>query len=251
MYGLKTEGVRNNVHFYGDHHIIYPCGHNVVIYNMEDKSQVFIPGIEGTEGITCLAVSPSHRFLAVCEKAEHPLCIIYDLHGIKQGQNPKRKKVLTSHDTFAKEFVSACFSPHHEKINIVTLTCPEASDSSADSKLILWNWEKSRCQALLVIPCSLDQNPQSFPTHVSFSPNDANVLIATGLNVYRFYRMQENHQMKVVHNGIQKKDLNVSSNYTCHTWLADGRIVMGTEMGELILMETSGEFKMVLQGSPR
>ena len=251
MYGLKTEGVRNNVHFYGDHHIIYPCGHNVVIYNMEDKSQVFIPGIEGTEGITCLAVSPSHRFLAVCEKAEHPLCIIYDLHGIKQGQNPKRKKVLTSHDTFAKEFVSACFSLHHEKINIVTLTCPEASDSSADSKLILWNWEKSRCQALLVIPCSLDQNPQSFPTHVSFSPNDANVLIATGLNVYRFYRMQENHQMKVVHNGIQKKDLNVSSNYTCHTWLADGRIVMGTEMGELILMETSGEFKMVLQGSPR
>ena len=81
MYGVKSS-VRNNVHFLGDHHVIYPCGHNMVIYCLDDKSQIFIPGIEGSEGITTLALSPSKRFLAVCEKSEHALCIIYDLYGV-------------------------------------------------------------------------------------------------------------------------------------------------------------------------
>jgi hypothetical protein len=129
MYGVKSS-VRNNVHFLGDHHVIYPCGHYVVIFCLDDKSQIFIPGIEGSEGITTLAISPSKRFLAVCEKSEHAICIIYDLYGVTTPKNgvyqyPKRKKVLTSHDCSAKEFVSACFSPHHEKITIATLTCPE------------------------------------------------------------------------------------------------------------------------------
>jgi len=67
--------------------------------------------------------------------------------------------------------VSACFSPHHEKINIATLTCPEqAKDSHAmgESQVIIWNWEKSRCQALLIIPIS----ENTIPNQVSFSSND-------------------------------------------------------------------------------
>ena len=35
--------VRQNVFFLDDAQtIIYPCGHNVIIYNMEDKSQKYI-----------------------------------------------------------------------------------------------------------------------------------------------------------------------------------------------------------------
>ena len=52
--------------------------------------------------------------------------------------------------------------------------------------------------------------------------------------------------MKVVHTGIQKKDLTVSTNYTCHSWLSDGRLLLCTEKGEILLLENSGDFKMVL-----
>jgi hypothetical protein len=72
----------------------------------------------------------------------------------------------------------------------------------------------------------------------------------TGKNIYRFYRQQENHLMKVVHTGIQKKDLAVSTYYTCHAWLSDGRLLLCTDQGEILLLENSGDFKMVLSSSP-
>lgn len=81
MFGLKGD-VKNNIHYLDDNRILYPCGHNIVIFNTDDKSQLYIPGIEGSEGITALALSPSRRFLAVCEKAERALCVIYDLQGV-------------------------------------------------------------------------------------------------------------------------------------------------------------------------
>ncbi len=84
MYGVKAN-VINCVHFLDNQRFIYPCGHNVIIYNQEDKTQKFIPGIEGSYGISALALSPSRRFLAVCEKAKQALCIIYDLHGVTNG----------------------------------------------------------------------------------------------------------------------------------------------------------------------
>jgi len=36
-----------------------------------------IPGIEGTEGITAIAVSKERKFLAVAEKSERALCTVY------------------------------------------------------------------------------------------------------------------------------------------------------------------------------
>jgi hypothetical protein len=52
--------------------------------------------------------------------------------------------------------------------------------------------------------------------------------------------------MKVVHTGIVKKDLNVSTNYTCHSWLSDGRLLLCNDFGDILLIESSGDFKMVL-----
>jgi hypothetical protein len=50
--------------------LLYVAGHNVIIYNVEDNTQFFIPGSEGTEGINFITVSPTNRFLAICEKGD-------------------------------------------------------------------------------------------------------------------------------------------------------------------------------------
>ena len=103
--------------------MIYVAGHNVVIYNVDEKTQQYIPGIDGSEGITALAVSPSRKHIAVCERAERAICIIYDISGL--GQNPplqpKRKKVLSSSDYTAKDFICVCFAPSAEKSMLATL----------------------------------------------------------------------------------------------------------------------------------
>ena len=113
--GLKGD-VSDNVFFLNDNEVIYPAGHNVVIYNIEDKTQRYIQGIEGTEGITALALSKSKRYLAVAEKHEKsPICVIYNMNTLK------RYKIIASTETKAKEFISMAFCPKNEKL-LATLT---------------------------------------------------------------------------------------------------------------------------------
>ena len=62
-----------------DNIVVYPCGHNVIVYYMAAKMQRFIPGIEGSQGITALALSTSRKFLAVCEKGSNAICTVYNI----------------------------------------------------------------------------------------------------------------------------------------------------------------------------
>ena len=76
--GLKTE-VTDNVHFLDEQKVIYPAGHNVVVFHIEDKTQQYLPGIEGSEGITAMAISQSRKFFAVAERTEKtPIVSIYE-----------------------------------------------------------------------------------------------------------------------------------------------------------------------------
>ena len=47
-----------------------------------------------------------------------------------------------------------------------------------------------------------------------------------------------------------KKEAHISNNFTCHTWLPDGRLIVCTDMGEIMLLESSGDYKMLLAESP-
>ena len=132
LFGLKGD-VKQNLFFIDDQTVLYPCGHNVVIYNIDDRSQKYIAGIEGSEGISALALSPSKKFLAVCERAERAICSVFDVSTLK------RRKILTSTDYSSKEFVSVNFAPSNEKSMLVTLT------SEPDIKVILWTWDKAKC----------------------------------------------------------------------------------------------------------
>jgi hypothetical protein len=135
MCGLKGD-VKNNVFFLDDQTILYPCGHNVIIYNMEERSQKYIQGIEGSEGISCIAVSAAKKFIAVCEKAEKAVCVVYD------AITHKRRRILTSTEINAKEFISAAFSPLNEKSLLCTLS------GEPEYKVILWTWDKAKCLTL-------------------------------------------------------------------------------------------------------
>ena len=114
----------------------YPVGHNITLYNIEEKTQRYIPGIEGSEAITALALTKSKRYLAVAERTERtPVCCIYDLH------HPllKRKKVIASTEIKKenKEFISINFSAKNEKY-LITLT------NSPSQNVFIWQWDKAK-----------------------------------------------------------------------------------------------------------
>ena len=78
FFGLKGD-VSNNVLFLEDNIVAYPCGHNIIIYYIAEEMQRFIPGVEGSQGITALALAPNRKFLAVCEKAQNAICTVYNI----------------------------------------------------------------------------------------------------------------------------------------------------------------------------
>ena len=85
-FGIKAD-TKDNLFYLDEQTVIYPSGHNIVIFNTEQKTQKFIPGTENTDGITAMAVSPNHKYVAVAERAkegEKAQVTIFDLHTLKR-----------------------------------------------------------------------------------------------------------------------------------------------------------------------
>ena len=123
-----------------DHKLMYSSGHNMVIYNIEDRSQSFLAGKDGTEGITCVSISPSKKYLAICERGERAICMIYDV----AGQKFRKKLPDQEHecsDYYSREFLACAFSFKNEKNHLVTLT------GEPDWLVILWQWDKTKILA--------------------------------------------------------------------------------------------------------
>jgi hypothetical protein len=69
IYGCNGE-IPNNLFMIDDRKVMYLSGHNVVIYNTDDKTQFFVPGSENSSGINFVTVSQSKQFVAICERGD-------------------------------------------------------------------------------------------------------------------------------------------------------------------------------------
>lgn len=147
----------------------------------------------------------------------------------------KKRHRLSSPEIESQEFVAVAFSSHNEK-QIVTLS------GEPDYKLIIWLWDKQKCLTYLSLGITMNQSVNQ----VSFSNLDPNSLIVTGNNVYRFFTIKDNNQLKQIHGSFdKKKDTEVSTNFTCHAWLHDGKFILCTDQGQILLFENNGDFKSI------
>ena len=180
-----------------------------------------------------MALSHNKNFLAVCERSEKAICSIYNMKTLK------RKKVITTDHITDKEFISVAFSHQNEKGHLLTLS------GGQDATVILWQWNKGKCIAYQKLGLSEGQTLYQ----ASFYNLDFNSLIITGNGVYKYYKLKDNG-LRPEHSTLAKKESHISNNYTCHTWLPEGKIIICTDQGELLLLESTGEYKMLLSCSP-
>lgn len=237
VFGLKNT-VKGTVHFTDEAHIVYPAGHNSIHYLMDQRVQARVfPGTEGSEGITCMAVSPSRKFLAVCEKfsdSNHSkaICSIFDINTGK-----RRRGTLSYGLCDAKEFVCCAFSADSKYL--ITQGGPP------DWTLSLWIWDKARHHAATRV----SNHTGSVIHECSFSPQDNALICVIGDGVFKFFRLQEN-QFRNIPNQLSKQREASNQNYVCHAWLNDDKLVVCSEAGDALLFDGSGEFKMTLLCSP-
>lgn len=131
-FGLKAD-VTNNICYLDEQTIIYPSGSNCVLFNIDQKTQRFIPGTDKCVGMTAIAVSPNRRYVAIAEKGEKATITIYDLHTLR------KKKVLSFSELQSIEFVSLAFSPDSKYL--------VSQGGRPDWVLLYWTWEKAKVMA--------------------------------------------------------------------------------------------------------
>jgi len=229
VFGLKGD-VKDNIHFVDENIVIYPAGHNTVIYHTEQRTQKFIPGAIETLGITALALSSSRKYVAVAEKAEKGVITVYDLHTLK------RRKVLSTADLGSQEYSSLSFSPDG-KLLIAQGGAPEWN-------LVLWVWEKSKVASVVK-----SSNQTGSPIYQAcFHPNDSGIISVVGNGIFKTFKTVDGN-LKVQPSILGKRE---PQNYTCHAWLPDAdkesRLVVATDSGELLLVE-GGEHKATFGAS--
>jgi hypothetical protein len=85
-------------------------------------------------------------------------------------------------------------------------------------------------------------------------PQDKNMLRLLQISIsnclFKFFKL-DNQQLKITHNQIAKKEPEVSSTFTCHTWLPDGRIAVCTDMGQIMLLDYNGDYKQIQAYDPK
>ena len=160
--------------------MVYPAGHNIVLYHMEDKNQKTYPCIEGSEGITAMALSEGRKHLAVAEKSDKvPILTIYRVDDDRSNNEErktdakvlKRRRIMCSTEVkHHKAWISMAFCRHNDKF-LATLS------SEPEQTVYIWQVDKQR------YVCSESMSHatgHAMGTQVAFSSVDPSILLVTG-----------------------------------------------------------------------
>ncbi|XP_036822584.1 cilia- and flagella-associated protein 57 isoform X1 [Oncorhynchus mykiss] len=218
IFGLRT-GVINNICYFDEQTVIFPCGNNCVRYNIDQRWQRFIPGTEKSQGMQALAISANRRYLAVSERGEKGTITVYDL----QHEQSRKRKVLSGGEVPVLEFVSMAFSPDSKYLI--------GQAGAPDWTLFYWMWEKQKVMASVKTTGSTNPINQ-----VSFNPQDNTQICVSGNGVFKLFRYAEG---ALKQSNFLKLE---SQNFLSHTWMSEERVIAGTETGRLLVFE-SGDLR--------
>ncbi|XP_058426810.1 cilia- and flagella-associated protein 57 isoform X5 [Marmota monax] len=218
VFGLRAH-VANNIFFFDEQIIIYPSGNHCVKYNVDQKWQKCIPGSDKSQGMLALSISPNRRYLAISEIVqEKPVITIYELSSIPC----RKRKVLNTFDFPVQKFISMAFSPDSKYL--LTQTSPP------ESNLVYWLWEKQKVMA--IIRTDTQNNPIY---QVSINPQDNTQVCVTGNGMFKLLRFAEGTLKQT---NFQRGE---SQNYLAHAWVAEDKVIVGTDTGKLFLFESGDQ----------
>jgi hypothetical protein len=90
----------NCIHFVDDKTIIYPAGGNLVYYEMNTRTQKFIPLEEGY-AVNCVRLSNDRKWLVIAEMSSSPLLVIYEVQTMRKRKTLRGISEITQSVTCA------------------------------------------------------------------------------------------------------------------------------------------------------
>jgi len=217
------------VHFVEDtSQILYSVGRRVVLHNLDTNTMKFIPENDRLDCIVALAVSPNHKYAAVCERV-HPepgaqksvpysQVAVYDLN----NANLKRKAVLTYAEISIKDWKGVCFSADNQFIAV--------QSGPPDWLIVIWSWRSPTSKVVATSSGRVDAKGFEV-SRLSFAPFDniSTVLAASGPRTLQFYKHTEG-TLKVFSANIGKREM---ANISDHAYINDEVMAVSTMGGEV------------------
>lgn len=203
----------------GDESIVYLVGKHVAIYSYEGSSHRFIPKSSKTADIVAFAVSFNKRYVALSER------VIDEESGESGVQisiynfNTASKVRTLSLSKIGKQPVEALDFSRDNKY-LVTISAPP------EPYIHFWQLDKARLLRYTELKTRVSQ--------VTISPWAHWTMCSTGPGALRIWRFQDKELKQT--DPVPKRS-NKDYHYSCHAWFDDERIVVGTQEGDVLVVE--------------
>ena len=228
---------RKNFLFITKNILIYISGLSFKILNLKTKTEKIFHSISGG-GIGCIEIHPSKKYFAIGEKFQNFENISKEKKNQNSIENKKTKKTQTpkiliySYPTLKlqktlpngteKSFNCLTFSKSGKKLASI--------GNSPDFNLIIWDWVKE-------IPILKVKAFSQEIYDIRFSSYDENFLVSCGMAHIKFWKIAETFTGLKLKGEIGKFGQIELSDISAVVVLEDGKVVSGSENGDLLLWE--------------
>ena len=244
VFGLNAK-VKNNIWYIRDNVndtcVVYPSGRCLVFHQTNGVRKIKT-GSDNTEGISALCLAPNRKYLAVAEKTK-PLSSTVKITDLKK--NPPLIKLYETTTYTVKKTISHPGVGSHEFVCMAFSLDGKylvAQGGGPEYNLVLWSMEGKTRIVDTICTSSVDGDPVF---QCSISP-DSKTICVTGNGVFKLLTLDDREKLKVVTDGIGKRD---HEPYLSHTWLDEEKLVVSNANGDLFFVEKN-EFKFILPSSP-
>eukprot|EP00040_Diaphanoeca_grandis_P030987 m.184465 g.184465 ORF g.184465 m.184465 type:complete len:1849 (+) comp32191_c0_seq1:110-5656(+) len=193
--------------------VFYAAGDFVIFHNLETGHQSFLRSLSGC-GIGALALHPSKKFFAVGEKGDNPQINLYEY--------PSMKLYRILREGTTKEYAALAFNGKGDKLASV--------GAYPDFMLTVWVWKKE----------GVILRTKAFSSdiwRVTFAALNDGQLTTGGIGHIRFWKMADTFTGLKLQGDIGKFGKAEISDITGYVELPDGKVVSGSEWGNMLLWE--------------
>ncbi|KAG2387150.1 hypothetical protein C9374_001482 [Naegleria lovaniensis] len=218
-------------HLENEEEIVYLVGKHVSIFNYEKRTHTFILKSGNVLEIHAFAISYNRKFIALSESinsADSKRKSQQNLNQTKEStteyqisvynfRTAKRARVLNVVGTSGKPspVISMAFSRDAKYLTAVT--------DEPDQSIYLWHLEKSNKVSSKKIPFRV--------TQITINPYSHWQMATTGPDDMKIWRFTEGELKHIDPIGSDKYT------YRCHTWFDDEKLLVGTEEGQILVID--------------
>lgn len=281
VFGVKSD-TYGCLHWLDEHTLAFPVGRNVVVHNTQSNTQKFFLTSDKADAVTAIALSPNRKYIAIAESGEHPQIQVIDTN------TRKRKRMLSISDLGSDRFVALEFSADGRHLvsqggapqwNLLywnwdrskplaqvavvrdlasasaptgrmaaNMTSSAGSGSSSSSAAAAAASSASGGGAALGIGIGGGAQSLGLVTKISIDPLESLRIVVSGSGLFRFYQYADGNLRPA--GGLAQAQ---GYTFPCHCWVTQTRIIVGTDTGELALVEKGelvGMLNAVTDGRP-